>query len=235
MDVFANIQRILDWVQRFTHKVDFFLVTGDLVRDREADGYLRLKQLLAYFERFEAPVLLGPGNHDQREYFHRIIGGASDQSDRPQYYAESIRGLRIIVLDSSVPGEHYGLIDDEQLRCLTTQLGVRAPAGTLIAVHHPLFPGVVDCLLHQRLMNPDALIDVLVRGDILGVVAGHVHYSSTAIVGGVLCATAPAASYLIDPSSPERFRRQPGAYGFTLGVIRDRKLQLQPCVLHTDS
>ena len=47
-------------------------------------------------------------------------------------------GLRIIALDTSVPGYHHGELTDAQLAWLADVLATPAPHGTLLALTPPL-------------------------------------------------------------------------------------------------
>ncbi|WP_246271743.1 hypothetical protein [Amycolatopsis acididurans] len=48
-----------------------------------------------------------------------------------------IGGLRIIALDSSVPGHGHGELSGGQLDWLARELATPAPDGTILAPHHP--------------------------------------------------------------------------------------------------
>src|SRR3546814_17269213 len=49
-------------------------------------------------------------------------------------------GLRLVALDSTVPGWHHGDVDAAQLAWLRGVLAEPAPLGTLLALHHPPLP-----------------------------------------------------------------------------------------------
>ena len=51
-----------------------------------------------------------------------------------------VDGLRIVSLDTSVPGYHHGEISDAQYEWLASVLAKPAPHGTLLAMHHPPIP-----------------------------------------------------------------------------------------------
>jgi hypothetical protein len=47
-------------------------------------------------------------------------------------------------LDTSVPGYHHGEISGRQLDWLADELATPAPDGTILALHHPPIPSVLD-------------------------------------------------------------------------------------------
>jgi hypothetical protein len=53
------------------------------------------------------------GNHDARTAYARELFG--EESEAPQDRVYDVAGLRIISLDTSVPGWHHGEVSDEQL------------------------------------------------------------------------------------------------------------------------
>src|SRR5207244_6145260 len=111
-DTTANLRAVLAAVRGFGWRVDFYVLSGDLTRDGEAEAYARLKGLLAEIDAFGVPVLLSLGNHDDRGAFRRIIlGEAPGDPTRPYYYSRRIGDLRVVMLDSLVPGEAHGEID----------------------------------------------------------------------------------------------------------------------------
>jgi hypothetical protein len=56
------------------------------------------------------------GNHDARTAYARELVG--EESEAPQDRVYDVAGLRIISLDTSVPGWHHGEVSDEQLAWL---------------------------------------------------------------------------------------------------------------------
>ena len=62
--------------------------------------------------------------------------GSAATQDR----VHDVAGLRIVSLDTSVPGYHHGELTDDQLAWLADVLATPAPHGTLLALHHPPIP-----------------------------------------------------------------------------------------------
>ena len=140
----------------------FVLVTGDLSDDGEAVGHQRVRRMLGETFSPGTPVFVGLGNHDGRPGFRAgYLGETSGDAGRPYFHAAMVGDLRIVVLDSSVPGEVGGAIDPQQLAWLDDLLRVPAPHGTLVAVHHPPIRCPVAWLNETGLAGPDDLEAVL--------------------------------------------------------------------------
>jgi Icc protein len=209
----------------------FVLVTGDLSDDGEAVGYQRVRDMLGQTFAAGTPVLVGLGNHDGRPGFRAgYLGETSGDAERPYYYAAIVGGLRVVMLDSSIPAEVGGAIDPRQLAWLDDQLRVPAPLGTLVTIHHPPIRCPVARLNEIGLAGPDDLEAVLRDRGVLGVLAGHIHMPHAGAFAGTLCSVAPSAVYLIDPSSPAEVRPYAGA-GFNVGEVHEGRLTTSTVML----
>jgi Icc protein len=162
------------------------------------DSYRRLRVVLDEARaHFKVPVLRVMGNHDARAAFREGLLG-EPASDDPYHYVTWIGDLRVIVLDSTVPGAAHGELDQLQLEWLRAELVEPASEGTLVVLHHPPIPGPVPMINHLILQNPLALADVIQGSDVLAVLAGHAHHPISGAFAGVLCFAAPATAYTVD-------------------------------------
>jgi 3',5'-cyclic AMP phosphodiesterase CpdA len=137
------------------------------------------------------------GNHDDRGNFREGLLGQHPLTT-PIDRVYDVNGLRIIALDSSVPGHHHGLVTDAQLDWLAEELAFPAPHGTIIAMHHPPVPSVQDLAILVELRNQDALAEVIRGSDVRSIIAGHLHYSTTSTFAGVPVSVASATCYTQD-------------------------------------
>jgi 3',5'-cyclic AMP phosphodiesterase CpdA len=175
------------------------VITGDLADLAEPDAYERLKaQFEPVAERLGAQIIWVMGNHDERPEFSSAFFGS--ESVEPQDRVYDINGLRIIALDSSVPGYHHGDLTDDQLAWLKTELATPAPEGTLLALHHPPIPTPIEIMAIIELQHQDKLADVVRGTDVRGILAGHLHYSTSGTFAGVPVSVASATCYAIDNS-----------------------------------
>ena len=117
-----------------------------------------------------------------------------------------VDGLRIIALDTSVPGYHHGELTDDQLGWLRDQLATPAPHGTLLALHHPPIP--VPMLRAAEIIELDdqhRLAEVLEGSDVRAILGGHFHFTSWSTFAGIPVSVASASCYTSDPAPLARF------------------------------
>lgn len=214
---------LLSHLHRLEVKPAFILITGDLVNNAQPAEYEQLAQLLPQLEEFGVPILMAMGNHDDRGSFRQIVLGESN-STAPYYHSTTIDGLNIIVLDSQIPNEVNGYLDDAQLAWLDAELAKPMVRGHLIALHHPPVPVTVRLLDNLGLNNADAFAAVVRRhSNVLGVLSGHIHYPHVASFANTLSVTTPAVLYTIDPGVQQHLRTLDGS-GFSIGTIRNGQL-----------
>jgi 3',5'-cyclic AMP phosphodiesterase CpdA len=92
-----------------------------------------------------------------------------------------------------------------------------APDGTLLAMHHPPVPSVLDLAASVELRDQAALARVLRGTDVRSIIAGHLHYSSTATFAGIPVSVASATCYTQDLNVPVGGTRgRDGARAFNL-------------------
>ena len=117
-----------------------------------------------------------------------------------------VDGLRIVALDTSVPGYHHGELRPEQLAWLADVLATPAEHGTLLAMHHPPLPlPMIRAAELIELHDQQALADVIAGTDVRGILAGHLHLSTWSTFAGVPVSVASASCYTTDPAPVDRF------------------------------
>ncbi len=203
VDSVAQLREMLEALERTGRRPAAIVFTGDLADRGEAAAYAELAALAEpVAERMGARILWGMGNHDDRAAFRsELLGGQPGQG--PVDQVMWLNGLRVIMLDTSVPGEHHGELDDAQLTWLADELARPAIDGTILAMHHPPIPSVLDLAVSVELRDQSRLAEVLTGTDVRAILAGHLHYSSTAMFAGIPVSVASASCYTQDLLVPE--------------------------------
>ncbi|MEX1077935.1 MAG: phosphodiesterase [Homoserinimonas sp.] len=198
------------------------VLTGDLADKGEADAYARLRAIVdPAARRLGAEVIWVIGNHDDRGTFRDSLLDET-RTTEPIDRVHDVNGLRIISLDSTVPGHHHGEVTDDQLRWLTEVLSTPAPHGSILAMHHPPVPSVLDLAVTVELRSQPELASVIRGSDIRSIIAGHLHYSTTATFAGVPVSVASATCYTQDLNVPVGGTRgRNGAQAFNLVHVYD--------------
>ena len=194
---------------------DVFLLTGDLADAGEGPCYDDLAAILAEAaDGTGASVIFLPGNHDDRAAFRRhLLGEAGDGAPGPINRTYWRGGLRIIALDSIVPGEDGGVLDDETLDYLRAGLRSPAPDGTVVALHHPPVASPVGPMARIALRDPGParLRDAIAGSDVRIVLCGHSHHEQFGLLGATPVWVSPAVAYRMDVTSTRAFHGVPGA------------------------
>lgn len=198
--------------------------TGDLADFGEADAYERVRRLVEPLaERLGTRVIWVMGNHDDRVAFRaELLPGDAADATAPVDRVDEIDGLRIVTLDTSVPGAHHGEVTAAQLEWLTEVLATPAPLGTILAMHHPPVPSVLDLAASVELRDQRSLAAVLRGTDVRAILAGHLHYSTFATFAGIPVSVASATCYTQDLMVPVGGTRpQDAAQGFNTVHVYD--------------
>jgi len=111
-------------------------------------------------------------------------------------------GLRLIAVDTSVPGWHHGDLDEGQLDWLGRILSTPAPLGTLLAMHHPPLPSHIPLFDILELRDQPRLADIVRGADVRGILAGHLHYSTSGTFAGIPVSVAAATCYTMNLALP---------------------------------
>ena len=195
-------------------KPDALLLTGDLVDGGASEEYAELVTLLKRYA--PCPVYPIPGNHDNRE---RLIDALAPPVAPTGFidYVVDLGAVRLVMLDSHVPGEGYGTLREPQLDWLDAALGAAPATPTLIGLHHPPFLTGVHHMDAIALTNARAFASVLARhGQVGRVVCGHCHRQIVANIGPATCIVAPspavAVAFDLSPDGPSMFVKEPAQF-----------------------
>ncbi|MFI0424147.1 metallophosphoesterase [Spongiactinospora sp. 9N601] len=208
-DTIQHVAAVLTALQESGLSPDALLLTGDLADTGRPEAYARLRALVEpAAERIGCPVLYAMGNHDERIAFRAGLLPGEGAVD----YVHMAGDLRIIVLDSTVPGHHHGELSAAQLDWLRAELATPAPAGTIVALHHPPIPSPLALLDMVGLNSAAELADAVRGSDVRMILAGHAHHASAGTLAGVPVWVAGAVAYSSDTLAPAgAFRGLPGA------------------------
>ena len=217
VDSDARLRQIFAEVTASGIRPDAMVFTGDLADRGEPESYRTLRSIVEpVADSLGIPIIWAMGNHDRRESFRESLLGEPPSSE-PLDRCYDVDGLRVIVLDTTVPGQHHGELDPDQLAWLAAVLRVPASHGTIVAMHHPPVPCVLDLAVLVELRDQPALAAVLRGSDVRAILAGHLHYSTTATFAGIPVSVASATCYTQDLTVPTgALRGRDDAQGFNL-------------------
>jgi Icc protein len=216
VDTAAMLERCVADIVRRDPQPDLVVITGDLVDLGQAEEYAHLNLLLKHLRQ---PVIAVPGNHDEREAMRQALADHAHLSKQGflHFSIDDRYPLRIVGLDTVVPGKGHGELCNERLTWLEATLSRHHGRPTLLLMHHPPFlTGIehMDCIgLEQR----EQFLDIVARHhQVVAILCGHLHRNIQTQIGGRRALTCPSPAHQVDfdlrPGAPSRFRMEPPGY-----------------------
>jgi Icc protein len=204
IDTVAHLGSVLDRLTRIDPPPQALVLTGDLADLGEPEAYRILRELVEpRAAAIGAQVVWCMGNHDERAAYSRELFG--EASDGPQDRVHDVAGLRIVSLDTTVPGWHHGEVTDDQLAWLRDVLATSADHGTILALHHPPIPSpLVPASEIIELQETERLAAVLRGTDVRSILGGHYHFTSHSTFAGIPVSVAAATCYTVDTAPLDR-------------------------------
>lgn len=215
IDTGACLERAVAALNALVPLPDIAIVTGDLVDHGEAAEYHHFRQLLA---PLRMPVFVIAGNHDSRAPLREAFGADGYfPPDGFLHYTVEDYPLRLVALDTSIPGEHGGMLCEERLGWLDAMLAAAPDRPTLVMMHHPPFPTGITFMDGMGLQNIAALAEIVTRHpQIERIVCGHLHRAIDRRFAGTVAGTAPSTAHQIQldlrPGARLHFRFEPPGY-----------------------
>jgi Icc protein len=197
VDTNAMLEAAVAAIEAMPSRPDVVIGTGDLTDCGLADEYAVLRDIL---QPLSMPVYLVPGNHDRRATLHAEFasdGYLPDDGEFLHYVVED-QPVRLIGLDTVVPGHGHGRMCDARLAWLEKRLAEAPSQPTLIFMHHPPFrTGLVD-MDKINCANGEAMAQLLQRHvNIERVVCGHHHRPITTRWAGTIGSVAPSTAHQV--------------------------------------
>lgn len=231
VDPEPRLERVIEAVRGLPNPVDAVLVSGDVTADGTPAQCQSARRLL---ERFEVPVHVLPGNHDDRRSLREAFA-LPGEGDEPIDYSVEVGELRLVILDSNVPGRDPGAFDPEQLAWLDAELGRRPQRPTILAMHHPPLATGVPEWDAINLLPPEraALAEVVARHpQVRAIVGGHLHRVMASALASSPVLSVPSTYLQVLPDyDPEDFEGEDvvwtGPPGFALHALLDGELSSQ--------
>ncbi len=194
VDSAAALRRAIEVVNGLRPLPDVVLATGDLVNDGRPAQYDHLMQLLAGLD--VEVVLPCPGNHDDRGELRRRFSNVlpTGRAHEPIDYVVDDHAVRLIGLDTIIPGRHDGHVTHAQMSWLDGRLAAAPDRPTLVFQHHPPFPSGIpwmdrDCGFDGATIEAEVLAR---HRNVEAVVCGHLHRSIHRRFGGTVASCWPS-------------------------------------------
>lgn len=211
------VERALRMVSRMRPAPDAVILSGDLAENGLVAEYEVLVGLLGRY--LVCPVYAVPGNHDRRENFRAALGHLPGITSDPEFvqYAIETHPVRLVMLDTLVPGGGYGRLDAGRLAWLERTLAAEGTKPTIIVMHHPPFDCGIAHMDRIKLEDAAAFAAIIARHpQVRRILCGHVHRPVTTHVGHAIASISPSVAHQVvldlDPSGPSAFVMEPPAF-----------------------
>ena len=192
-DTRERLSRVVAYLNAFEPRPDLVLTTGDLTDFGTAAEYAALRSIL---DRLDMPNFIIPGNHDRRDALREAC---SDHGYLPrdgflQYVIDGYP-VRLIGLDTLVPGQEGGALCSDRLAWLEDRLCEDEVKPTLIFMHHPPYVTGMPQLDDVNCRGGDRMAKIVARHhNVAGIVCGHLHRATSVRFGGTVAVSVPAVA-----------------------------------------
>ena len=209
-------ERAVNALLRLRPRPDVVLLTGDATDCGLAEEFGILRGLIA---RLPMPVYAMPGNHDRRDAMRECFreDGYLPTAGYLNYVVET-RPVRIIALDSLVPGASHGALAPETLAFLAATLEAAPDVPTLVCLHHPpVLCGIAHMDRIRLLEGAEEFAEIVGRHpQVERILTGHHHRPIVTRFAGTLCQIAPSVAHQValdlTADGPSAFVLEPPAF-----------------------
>ncbi|MBL8525407.1 MAG: phosphodiesterase [Betaproteobacteria bacterium] len=215
VDTADFLRRCVEHIVALKQQPDALIVTGDLVDSGRADEYQFLRELLA---PLKMPMYLIPGNHDERGALRAAFPEHSWMTGRDRIdYVIDAHELRIVALDTVIPGKSGGEVLPESMAWLDEVLAAEPDRPTVVLMHHPPFTSGIVYMDRMGLASSPLMAEVIARHpQVERVLCGHLHRSIQTRFAGTLASTCPSTAHQINldlsADAPGKFVMEPPGY-----------------------
>jgi 3',5'-cyclic-AMP phosphodiesterase len=215
VDTATALERAVSALGRLNPPPDVTVVTGDLVEGGEPAEYAHLRALLT---PLRMPIFAIPGNHDAREPMREaFIGDGYLPAKGFLNYVIEDYPLRMIGLDTLIPGEGGGLLCSDRLQWLDDTLARGPDRPAVVMMHHPPFVTGIARMDRAGLVGSSAFAEII-RGhpQVERILCGHLHRPIDSRFAGTVAGTAPSTAHQVvlelRPEAPLSFAFEPPGY-----------------------
>lgn len=198
VDSGATLARAVRQINELPTPPDLVVATGDLVNDGRAAQYDRFQEIVA---DLAAPLVPLPGNHDDRTELRSRFADVlpAGDADTPIDHVLDLGGLRLVFVDTQVPGSIAGAIRPEQVAWLDGVLAAAPDRSTVVFQHHPPFVTGIGFMDAEAFTGADAYAAMLTHHRQVELVScGHLHRSIVRRFGNTVACTWPSTCVQLD-------------------------------------
>jgi Icc protein len=164
-----SLEDVLQLITAEQPTFDYLVCTGDIASAGDEACYRRFIDTIRRY--FPVPFAWIPGNHDSAVMMSQLA-----IPNPPEGRLVDLGAWVIILLDSAVPEQVYGNLEQTELDFLEQALADHADRHVMVMLHHQPLPVGSAWIDQYVLRNADAFLAIVDRSpQVRTVVWGHVH------------------------------------------------------------
>jgi len=216
VDTAAFVRRCVAQVAGFAPRPDAIVITGDIADRGLPEEYAHA---LALLEGLTMPIYVIPGNHDDRVALRQAFGEHEHLCDTADFlqYAADIGPMRLVALDTLVPGEGGGMLCTQRLDWLECEVERSRASPVVVLMHHPPFATGIETMDAVGLETAYPIEPLIGRyPNVERILCGHVHRTILRRFGGTIAVTCPSPAHQValdfTAGAAPRFVMEPPGY-----------------------
>lgn len=187
-----NLRAIVAHINQLEIRPDVAVISGDITDLGDLESARYASKIL---DALAMPYYVVPGNHDSRATLLEAFAPSHCPTDLPGFICYTVEDfdIRLIALDSTIPGASGGELCPVRLTWLAQKLSEAPDKPTFIFLHHPpLKCGVTETDADDFIGAGEFSGLLRQHSNILRLSCGHIHLLTTSGWGGTALSTAPS-------------------------------------------
>lgn len=171
---------------------DVVIVTGDIAMNGLQSEVERAADIL---NELAMPYFIVPGNHDDREKLWNVFGNKACPAKHDDFISFVVDdyAVRLIGLDTTIPGKPGGEIGEKRAQWLDERLSENTEKPTVLFMHHPPVKCSVLETDEDGFIGVERLANIVDKySNIEKLLCGHIHLLVNVRWHGTVVSTAPS-------------------------------------------
>lgn len=191
----ASFLSVINEIKRSNKKYDLIVATGDFVQDGSKKSYARFAEQI---KQFNTPCVWLAGNHDNFSYMQEVFSSYQLAKNKVVMLGDN---WLIVLLNSQVVGQAYGLLPKSELQFLEKALLAHTDKNAMVFLHHHPIDSGCHWLDEHILKNRDELEKIVQKfTSIKGLGWGHIHQQQDHVWHNCQAFSTPSTCFQFKPN-----------------------------------